>query len=176
MADARSFVPVVEALSHPGPALILDRRGRSHSGEPGDDYTVETEVADLLAWIDSLDADVQLADWSYGATIALEAAARDARIRGVVGYEPVLPPFGAELIPAVPGRRPRSARRDHQHRPVEGPARPGRSPSYDTGVAGPAPPGPTDGGRTRSTQRVRTRPGVGGRLGPTHRWRSQPGC
>ncbi|MEV6925150.1 alpha/beta hydrolase [Dactylosporangium sp. NPDC051485] len=101
MADAESFVPVVEAITRPEPVLILDRRGRSSSGPLGEGYSMETEVADTAAWIGHLGAPVTLVGWSYGATIALETAARDERIEGIVGYEPVLGPFGRDALPAL---------------------------------------------------------------------------
>lgn len=109
MADAQSFRPVADAFERPEPTLILDRRGRSLSGAPGPGYSLDTEVQDLLAWIDSLDTHLTLIGWSYGGTIALEAAARDSRVGAVVAYEPVLGPFGVEALPelrtADPDRR-----------------------------------------------------------------------
>lgn len=101
MADAASYVPVVEAIDRPEPILVLDRRGRSASGPQGATYSTATEVADLRSWLDQLGGPVVVFGWSYGANIALELAARDDRISQVVGYEPVLGPFGAELLPAL---------------------------------------------------------------------------
>ncbi|MDN5726154.1 MAG: alpha/beta hydrolase [Propionibacteriales bacterium] len=101
MADAASYVPVIEAIDRPEPVLIVDRRGRAPSGPLGKDYSIETEVQDARSWIEQLGEAVTLAGWSYGATIALETAARDCRVAGVVGYEPVLGPFGAEALPAL---------------------------------------------------------------------------
>ncbi|WP_083886448.1 alpha/beta fold hydrolase [Actinoalloteichus spitiensis] len=101
LADARAFLPVAEAFDRPEPALVLDRRGRGGSGPPGDDYSTRTEVADLLAWLDELASPVRLVGWSYGATIALEAAALDSRVLGVVAYEPVLAPFAEHVLPAL---------------------------------------------------------------------------
>lgn len=101
MADAASFVPVVDAVDRPEPILVIDRRGRSWSGPLGPGYSTETEVADLRAWLDHLGGPVNLVGWSYGATIVVEVAARDERVRGAVGYEPGLPPFGKEALPAL---------------------------------------------------------------------------
>ncbi|GAB3298592.1 alpha/beta fold hydrolase [Epidermidibacterium keratini] len=98
MADAQSFAPVVEAISRAEPVLILDRRGRSPSGPLGEGYSVATEASDLTAWIDHLAGAVTLVGWSYGATIALEVAATDKRVQEVVGYEPVLGPFGRDAM------------------------------------------------------------------------------
>lgn len=101
MADAESFVPVVEAITRPEPVLILDRRGRSSSGPLGEGYSLATEVGDVSAWIDHLGSTVTLVGWSYGATIAVEVAASDKRVTGVVGYEPVLGPFGRDVLPEL---------------------------------------------------------------------------
>ncbi|OYO07365.1 pimeloyl-ACP methyl ester carboxylesterase [Propionibacteriaceae bacterium ES.041] len=101
MADAESFGPVVDAIEGGRPVLIVNRRGRAPSGPLGKGYAVAVEVADLRAWLDELGRPVSLVGWSYGATIALEAAAGDPRVTRVVGYEPVLAPFGADALPAL---------------------------------------------------------------------------
>ncbi|MGO1975098.1 MAG: alpha/beta fold hydrolase [Propionibacteriaceae bacterium] len=123
MADAASFVPVVAAVERPEPVLVVDRRGRSGSGPLGAGYSTETEVADLWAWLDHLGVPVTLVGWSYGATIVLEVAARDARVLGVVGYEPGLPPFGREALPALraadPERRVEIINREISRVPLE---------------------------------------------------------
>ncbi|KIF72938.1 hypothetical protein QR77_00825 [Streptomyces sp. 150FB] len=108
MADAEAFRPVVEAMDLPHPVLVLDRRGRAPSGDLGPGYGIDTEVADLLAWVAEF-GQTRLAGWSYGGTIALEAAARtgaDGSASGpvvgpVVAYEPVLPPFGMAALPSL---------------------------------------------------------------------------
>ncbi|HIT76289.1 MAG TPA: alpha/beta hydrolase [Candidatus Avipropionibacterium avicola] len=101
MAAAESYRPVVEAIERPEPVLVLDRRGRADSGPQPQSYSVATEVADLRQWIDHLGGPVVVFGWSYGATIALELAGQDDRIAQVIGYEPVLAPFGADLLPAL---------------------------------------------------------------------------
>lgn len=102
MADADTYAPVADAIDRPEPVLVLDRRGRSASGPQGEGYAMQTEVDDLRAWIDQLGADAAtLVGWSYGANIAIELAAHDPRVIHVVGYEPVLGPFGRELLPAL---------------------------------------------------------------------------
>lgn len=101
MADAESFVSVIEAVDRPEPVLILDRRGRSPSSPLGEDYSVATEVADTRAWIDYLGGPVTLVGWSYGATIAVEVAAHVPHVKDVVAYEPVLGPFGQHALPAL---------------------------------------------------------------------------
>lgn len=101
MADANDFVPVVDAMNHDGPALILDRRGRGRSGPQGEGYDLSTEVADLRAWIDHLETPVVLVGWSLGGTIVLETTARDQRVTAVVAYDPALPPFAAHAVPSL---------------------------------------------------------------------------
>lgn len=101
MADAESFVPVVESIERPVPVLILDRRGRSSSGPLGENYSVATEVGDTTAWIDHLASQVTLVGWSYGATIAIEVTAGDERVTSLVAYEPVLGPFGHNVLAAL---------------------------------------------------------------------------
>lgn len=101
LADARSFIPVVDAFHRTEPVLIVDRRGRGGSGSLGPDYSFGTEVDDLRAWIRELEGPVHLVGWSYGATIAIETAAVDDHVRAVVAYEPGLAPFGLEALPAL---------------------------------------------------------------------------
>lgn len=134
MADAASYAPVAEAIDHPGPVLVVDRRGRSASGRQGDGYSTQTEVDDLRAWLDHLGEPVLLVGWSYGAVIALELAAHDPRVRQVIGYDPVLGPFGAELLPALreagPDRRVEIINRDLSRVPAEAVAELRNSPAW----------------------------------------------
>ncbi len=101
MADAFSWQEVVRAVSPERPALVLNRRGRAPSAQIGDDYGVETEVADLLRWLDTLQSPVDLVGHSYGGLIAVEAVRRGAQVRSLVLYEPVAPPFGVEAQPLL---------------------------------------------------------------------------
>jgi pimeloyl-ACP methyl ester carboxylesterase len=101
MTDAKGWSRVAAAVSRPEPVLILNRRGRAPSGPLGTDYGVETEVLDLLAWLDWLDEPARLVGWSYGGLIATEAATRTALVRHVIAYEPVLRPFGASAVSAL---------------------------------------------------------------------------
>ena len=101
MADAADFVAVAEAIDPRGPILIVNRRGRGGSGPLGTDYDLLTEVADLRAWIDEIGGPVILVGWSLGGTIVLETAARDDRAVSVIAYDPALPPFAAEVLPAL---------------------------------------------------------------------------
>lgn len=60
-----------------------------------------TEVGDTTAWIDHLASQVTLVGWSYGATIAIEVTAGDERVTSLVAYEPVLGPFGHNVLAAL---------------------------------------------------------------------------
>lgn len=101
MADAADFVPVAEAIGHDGPILVVNRRGRGKSGPQGIGYDLLTEVADLFSWIDEVGGPVILVGWSLGGTIVLETAARDDRVASVIAYDPALPPFAVEVLPAL---------------------------------------------------------------------------
>jgi pimeloyl-ACP methyl ester carboxylesterase len=98
MTDAKGWRRVVAAVDRPEPVLVLNRRGRAPSGALGSDYRIETEVLDLLSWIEWLGEPVRLFGWSYGALVAIEAATRTAVVRQVIAYEPVLRPFGAAAV------------------------------------------------------------------------------
>ncbi|GIM94183.1 alpha/beta fold hydrolase [Paractinoplanes toevensis] len=101
MTDAKGWRRVAAAIDRPEPVLILNRRGRAPSGPLGSGYGVETEVLDLLAWLDRLDEPARLLGWSYGGLVAIEAAARTAAVAQVIAYEPVVRPFGAAAVPAL---------------------------------------------------------------------------
>ncbi|MFG3604450.1 alpha/beta fold hydrolase [Micromonospora chersina] len=101
MTDAKGWCRVVASVDRPEPVLILNRRGRVPSGPLGRDYGVETEVLDLLAWLDWLGEPVRLFGWSYGGLVAIETATRTAAVRHVIAYEPVLRPFGAAAVPTL---------------------------------------------------------------------------
>jgi pimeloyl-ACP methyl ester carboxylesterase len=64
MTDAKGWRRVAEAVDRPEPVLVLNRRGRTPSGPLGIDYGVETEVLDLLAWLEWLDRPARLLGWS----------------------------------------------------------------------------------------------------------------
>lgn len=70
--------------------------------------------------LDTLGEEVELFGWSYGGSIALEAATERRDLRSVVAYEPVSRPFAPEALnhceprwtaaisTATPRRRPSS--------------------------------------------------------------------
>lgn len=93
---------------------VYDRRGRGDSGD-GDDYGLEREVEDLLAVIAATGSTPHVVGHSFGALIALRAAATtDVDLRSLVLYEPPLvveefsPAAVAEVADAV-------ERGDHAH-------------------------------------------------------------
>ncbi|WP_021594127.1 alpha/beta fold hydrolase [Actinomadura welshii] len=98
MADAVGWRPVVEHIDLPNRVIVLNRRGRAPSGPLGPGYSVRTEVDDLRHVLDALGEDVHLFGWSYGALIALEAAAGRTDLRSLVLYEPVAHPFAPEAV------------------------------------------------------------------------------
>lgn len=104
LSDARGWLAVARAIE--APVLVLERRGRGLSGGLGPGYGVHTEVGDLLAWIDALGTPARVFGWSYGGLIASQVA---SKTKGIILYEPVVAPFGAE---AVPGVRVATAARD----------------------------------------------------------------
>jgi pimeloyl-ACP methyl ester carboxylesterase len=101
MADAYSWMNVMEAVLPDRSALVLNRRGRRPSAPLGDDYSVETEVADLMWWLESLEEPVDLVGHSYGGLIATEAVRRGASARRLVLYEPVARPFAEDAVAKV---------------------------------------------------------------------------
>lgn len=98
LADAVAWKRVVEHVAPDRPALIVNRRGRTPSVGLDENYSVEVEVDDLLHWLGTLDVPVDLIGHSFGGLIACEAVRRGARVRSLVLYEPVMRPFGPELI------------------------------------------------------------------------------
>jgi len=81
-------------------AYAMERRGRGQSGDAAE-YSLEREVEDVLALIDSTDGPVDLLGHSHGAILVLQAALRRTdRVRRLVLYEGSFPlPEGTELYP-----------------------------------------------------------------------------
>jgi pimeloyl-ACP methyl ester carboxylesterase len=68
--------------------LAVDRRGHGASSEGTGDYSLEREVADLLAVVALLDEPVDVVGHSYGGLVALETALISDRISRLIVYEP----------------------------------------------------------------------------------------
>lgn len=67
--------------------LAVDRRGRGRSGA-GEPYDFDRETQDLAAVVGTLDVPPHIIAHSYGAVIALAAAATGLQLRSLVLYEP----------------------------------------------------------------------------------------
>lgn len=78
----------------------VDRRGRGESGDSSDGYSIEQEFADVAAVVDSLGEPADLFGHSYGATVALGAAAVAANLHRLILYEPApgVPQVEPELL------------------------------------------------------------------------------
>lgn len=100
MADAETWRAVADAVDLPNPVVVVNRRGRAPSGPLGPSYSVRTEVDDLVHVLGGLGGEAHVFGWSYGALIALEAAA-GARPRSLTLYEPVARPFAASALPSL---------------------------------------------------------------------------
>lgn len=93
MADAPAWRRVIDHLEPARPLLAPNRRGRRGSADPDGSYTVETEIDDLLAWVDTISEPVDLVAHSMGGLIATEAVRRGASVTSLVLYDPVARPF-----------------------------------------------------------------------------------
>lgn len=76
-------------MEHRVSALAVDRRGRGLSGD-GQRYAFDREVDDVAAVVATLDDPPHLVGHSYGAVLALAAAARGVPVRSLTLYEPPL--------------------------------------------------------------------------------------
>ncbi|MFJ3956341.1 alpha/beta fold hydrolase [Arthrobacter sp. NPDC090010] len=100
MSDARSWSEVAAVIDAWPSVMVLNRRGRAPSGPLTPEYSVDTEVADLLAVLDRFGPVEALFGWSYGGLIALLAADRST-VKQVIAYEPVGRPFALDALGAL---------------------------------------------------------------------------
>ena len=89
----RAWMAVAALLEGTHACWLMDRRGKGDSDDTAP-YSLEREYEDVVAAADSFDAPVAVAGHSTGAVCALGAAARGARISGLVLYEPPWPTDG----------------------------------------------------------------------------------
>ena len=90
-ADHTRWEPVLPALEEHFSVYAVDQRGRGGSGDAAD-HSLEREVEDVVAIVDSIGAPVSLIGHSYGAICSLEASLlRTAHVSRLVLYEPPLP-------------------------------------------------------------------------------------
>ncbi|EMF01449.1 alpha/beta hydrolase [Streptomyces mobaraensis NBRC 13819 = DSM 40847] len=98
MSDAREWRHVAAAVEAWPSVTVVNRRGRAPSGPLTDAYSLRSEIDDLAAVLDQLPPGQTLFGWSYGGLIAL-LAAEERPPRQVIAYEPVVRPFGADVLP-----------------------------------------------------------------------------
>lgn len=92
-----SWQPVAEELHDRFELWMPARRGYAPSGPGRSPKRFTDEVGDLEALIDKIGRPVHLVGMSYGATVALHAAAAGLPVRSLVLWEPPLYAAGAEL-------------------------------------------------------------------------------
>lgn len=87
-SERKRWKPVLPALESKFSVHAIDRRGRGGSGDSAE-YSLEREIADVTAVIDSIDSEaVNVVAHSFGALVTLEAVRRSSRVRKLVVYEP----------------------------------------------------------------------------------------
>ncbi|WP_097922003.1 alpha/beta fold hydrolase [Streptomyces sp. wa1063] len=100
MSDALGWRAVATAVDAWPSVAVVNRRGRAPSGPLTAAYSLRTEVADLGVVLDELGGARALFGWSYGGLIAL-LAADERPLRQVIAYEPVMRPFGLDVLPEL---------------------------------------------------------------------------
>ena len=78
------------ALAEHVTVYAIDRRGRGESGD-AETYSLDREVEDVVAVVESIDEPVTLLGHSFGANIALDASLRLDSLAGLILYEPGIP-------------------------------------------------------------------------------------
>lgn len=110
MSDAAAWAPVARALRRWSTVAVVNRRGRHPSGPLTSDYALDVEVEDAVTVLERFSDVRTLFGWSYGGLIALHAAARQP-VPHLVGYEPVMAPFGKAALAGL-GRADAAGDRD----------------------------------------------------------------
>jgi pimeloyl-ACP methyl ester carboxylesterase len=90
LATGDEWLPVANHLAKDYTIFLVDRRGRGLSGD-AEEYTLETEVADLRAVLSAAGPGAALLGHSYGAVCAAATAAAGVDLSALVLYEPPLP-------------------------------------------------------------------------------------
>ncbi|KMS69567.1 hypothetical protein ACM01_34640 [Streptomyces viridochromogenes] len=96
-----SWQPVAERLADRFELWLPARRGYAPSGPGRSPKRFADEVEDLGALIAEIGRPVHLVGMSYGATVALHAAAAGLPVRSLVLWEPPLYAAGEELAPVL---------------------------------------------------------------------------
>jgi pimeloyl-ACP methyl ester carboxylesterase len=89
LQTSRSFSRLAAALCDSFTVYVPDRRGRGLSGPPGDGYSMQAEIDDLVALLDATGAH-DVFGLSSGALIALQTALNLPAIHNLAIYEPPL--------------------------------------------------------------------------------------
>jgi pimeloyl-ACP methyl ester carboxylesterase len=92
-----SWLPVAELLTDRFELWLPARRGYAPSGPGRSPKRYADEVGDLRVLIDRIGRPVHLAGLSYGATVALHAAAAGLPVRSLALWEPPLYAAGPEM-------------------------------------------------------------------------------
>ncbi len=100
MRASQHYLVLAEALADSHTVYIPDRRGRGLSDPPGDDYSIEKEMADLSAILQKTGAR-RVFGHSAGGFFALEAALR-LPIRELAVYEPAVSIHGSLPLDWLP--------------------------------------------------------------------------
>ncbi|MFI5662543.1 alpha/beta fold hydrolase [Streptomyces sp. NPDC051684] len=96
-----SWQPVAERIADRYEVWTPARRGYAPSGPGRSPKRFADEVADLAALVTTIGRPVHLVGMSYGANVALHAAAAGLPVRSLVLWEPPLYAVGAELAPVL---------------------------------------------------------------------------
>lgn len=97
-ADHTRWEPVRSTFEEHVTLYAIDRRGRGESGDTAE-YSLNREVEDVVAVVESIGEPVNLLGHSFGALCALEAALRTDALRTLILYEPAFPVNGHSLYP-----------------------------------------------------------------------------
>ncbi|MBF6352474.1 MULTISPECIES: alpha/beta fold hydrolase [Nocardia] len=108
-----SWQPVAEQLPDRFDLWLPARRGYAPSGPGHSPKHFADEVRDLAAIIGMIGRPAHLVGMSYGATVALHAAASGLAVRSLTLWEPPLYAAGAELAPVLSRFEQLTANGDH---------------------------------------------------------------
>ncbi|MER5439918.1 alpha/beta hydrolase [Streptomyces sp. NPDC002790] len=109
-----SWQPVAECLADRFELWTPARRGYAPSGPGHAPKRFADEVADIEALITKIGRPVHLVGMSYGANVALHAAAAGLPVRSLVLWEPPLYAAGPELAPVLEEFKKLTARGDRR--------------------------------------------------------------
>lgn len=97
-ADHAAWDAVTPLLARHFTVYAMDRRGRGASGD-APEYSMEREIADVVAVVDGIGQPVHLYGHSSGAMFAVEAAMRTPHLASLVLYEGGPKPPGFIIVP-----------------------------------------------------------------------------